>query len=70
MRNIINISLPVELTKVVKKEVKTGNYASVSEYFRHLLRTNQLAKELDKAKRDFTQGKKNWKILKSLEDLK
>lgn len=67
MRNIINISLPQELTKVVKKEVKAGNYASVSEFFRYLLRTHRLAEELNQAKIDF--GKKNWKVLKSLKDL-
>ncbi|MBI2676786.1 MAG: hypothetical protein HYX21_02460 [Candidatus Yanofskybacteria bacterium] len=68
MRNIINISLPQELTRKVRDEVKTGNFASVSEFFRHLLRVHELAKELEKAKRDFGKGK-NWKILKSLEDL-
>ena len=69
MRNVINISLPKELTKTVKKEVKAGNYASVSEFFRYLLRTHRLAEELNQAKRDFDKRRK-WKILKSLGDLK
>ena len=69
MRNVINISLPPELTKRVQREVKTGNYASVSEFFRHLLRTHELAEELKKARGDFDRGK-NWKVLKSLKDLR
>lgn len=68
MRNVINISLPQELTRAVKKEVREGNYASVSEFFRHLLRTHKLAKGLNKAKNDFDKGR-NWKVLKSLKDL-
>ncbi len=69
MRNIINISLPPELTKKVQQEVKTGNYASISEFFRHLLRTHELAEELKKARNNFDR-RKNWKILKSLKDLR
>jgi len=53
MRNIINISLPPELTKIVKKEVEAGNYASISEFFRHLLRIHNLAKELKNIRKDF-----------------
>ena len=68
MRNVINISLPPELTKRVQREVKTGNYASVSEFFRHLLRTHELAKELEKSRREFEAGK--GKILRSLKDLR
>ncbi|MEK7536824.1 MAG: ribbon-helix-helix domain-containing protein [Patescibacteria group bacterium] len=68
MRNIINISLPQELTKIVKKEVRVGNYASVSEFFRHLLRTHELAQELEKSRREFEAGK--GKTLRSLKDLR
>ncbi|HDH31399.1 MAG TPA: ribbon-helix-helix protein, CopG family, partial [Candidatus Wolfebacteria bacterium] len=38
MRNIINISLPDTMAKTVKKEVKKGEFASTSEFFRHLIR--------------------------------
>jgi Arc/MetJ-type ribon-helix-helix transcriptional regulator len=38
MRNIINISLPEQMVKEVKRDIKQENYASVSEYFRDLLR--------------------------------
>ena len=68
MRNVINISLPQELTKAVKKEVKAGNYASVSEFFRYLLRTHKLAEELEKSRREFEAGK--GRILRSLKDLR
>lgn len=68
MRNIINISLPEELTKQVKKEVKIGNYASTSEFFRHLLRTHKLAEELKTSRREFETGK--GKVLRSLRDLR
>lgn len=68
MRNVINISLPEELTRQVQKEVKMGNYASTSEFFRHLLRTHKLAEELKIGRRDFEAGK--GKTLRSLRDLR
>lgn len=71
MRNIINISLPKEMTKIVKKEVRSGGYATTSEFFRHLLRlwhTRQLATELKAERKLFEQGK--GKVLRSLKDLR
>jgi len=38
MRNIVNISLPKELNKEVEKAVRSGRYASKSEFFRYLIR--------------------------------
>ncbi len=38
MRKIVNISLPPELDKWLKKEVKAEGFASKSEFIRHLLR--------------------------------
>lgn len=38
MRNIINISLPTPMVKEVRENVKQGGYASISEYFREMLR--------------------------------
>ncbi len=67
MRNIINISLPPPMAKMVEKEVKRGKFASTSEYFRHLLRTNELAEELRKSRASFPKG---WKKLHSLKDLR
>ena len=48
MREIINLSLPTETVKAVKKAVKVGHYASTSEFFRSLLRDWQEGKLLIK----------------------
>ncbi len=71
MRNVINISLPLPLSLIVDKEVKKGNYASKSEFFRHLLRfwmEGKLAYDLDQSRKEFKSGK--GKLLKSLKDLR
>lgn len=60
MRNVINISLPEVTAKQLKREIKTGGYASTSEFFRHLLRlwnTRQLAVELKKDQKEFETGR-------------
>ncbi len=72
MRSVINISLPASLAAEVKKEVKAGRFASTSEFFRHILRmwnTERLAMELDRADKDFKQGK-NWKHFDSVRDIR
>ncbi|MEK9131769.1 MAG: ribbon-helix-helix domain-containing protein [Patescibacteria group bacterium] len=71
MRTIINISLPKALAVEVKKEVKAGNFASTSEFFRHILRlwnTEQLSRELLRSRAQFKKG--NYKTLQSLKDLR
>lgn len=71
MRNIVNISLPESMTKLVEKEVKEGGFSTKSEFFRHLLRlwnTYKLAEELKKDRKEFEIGK--GKILRSLHDLR
>lgn len=71
MRNIINISLPPALAKVVKEAVNSGNYASTSEFFRDLLRSwmdEQLHKDVLESERDVAKGKV--KKLRSLKDLR
>jgi Arc/MetJ-type ribon-helix-helix transcriptional regulator len=70
MRNIVNISMPAEMKKEVDAYVKEGQYSSVSEFFRDMLRNwqrNQTFKLLEKNQRDFERGK--YKVLKSLKDL-
>ena len=70
MRQIVNISLPMETVKMIKSEVKNGGFASVSEFMRHLIRlwrTEQLQRDVNQSKREFAQGK--GKALKSLKDL-
>jgi Arc/MetJ-type ribon-helix-helix transcriptional regulator len=72
MRSIINISLPKSLAAEVRKEVKAGHFASTSEFFRHVLRlwnTEQLARRLEKADRDFKKGK-NWKQFDSMSKIR
>jgi len=71
MRNIVNISLPYQLSSIVDKEVAKGKYASKSEFFRHLLRLwaqGDLAKELEESREELKMGK--GKLLKSLSSLR
>ncbi len=72
MRNIINISLPAQMAKMVKQEVKKGRYASVSEFFRSLLRDyeeeSRLLAELEEIDKEFDAGK--GRVLRSLKDLR
>ncbi len=71
MRDIINISLPTELAKLVRKEVKAGKYSSVSEFFREILRArleNRILSDLRKSQKQIASGK--GKVLKSLKDLR
>jgi Arc/MetJ-type ribon-helix-helix transcriptional regulator len=70
MRTAITISLPEALAKSVRQEVKKGNFASASEYFRHILRERAETKLLARLKRQqkqFRAGKGI--VLKSLADL-
>lgn len=71
MRSVINISLPKELNKEVEKAVKSGHYASKSEFFRSLIRLwqeEQLLQELRKSQKEIAAGK--GKVLRSLKDLR
>jgi Arc/MetJ-type ribon-helix-helix transcriptional regulator len=71
MRNIINISMPESLKKEVDIYVKEGQYASVSEFFRDMLRTwkrQELIRDLKQSQKDFEGGK--YKVLKSFKDLR
>lgn len=71
MREIINISLPPVMAKKVKSAVKKGNYSSVSEFFRELLRDWQagiLLRDVGESRYQIAAGKD--KTLKSLKDLR
>lgn len=71
MREVINVSLPSPLVKTVKKAVKEGDYMSVSEFFRDLLRDWQegkLLNELNESREEIRSGK--GKTLKSLKNLR
>lgn len=70
MRDVINISMPSEMVKDVNMEIKSGKFASKSEFFRHLLRlwnTQKLARELKDEQKEFRKGK--YKVLRSLKEL-
>ncbi len=71
MRNIITISLPEELDKVVDNAVRRGKFATKSEFFRNLIRLweeGKLAEELKQSEWEFKAGK--GKKLRSLADLR
>ena len=66
----MNISLSPQLGSIVEAEVKTGKYASKSEFIRDLLRKyaeTKLAGELDESRAELNAG--HGKLLKSLSDL-
>lgn len=70
MRTIMTISLPKQMVKIVKDEVKSGKYASASEFFRKLLREweeDRLLAELRQSQREIAAGR--GKILRSLDEL-
>jgi Arc/MetJ-type ribon-helix-helix transcriptional regulator len=71
MRTIVNISLPIETKREIAKEVKDGGYASVSEFFRTILRERKeraLYSGILESRREFDLGK--GKRLRGLRDLR
>lgn len=71
MRSVINISLPPKMTEAVEENVKKGNFASKSEFFRMLFRLwieGKLVGELEESRRELREGK--GKLLRSLKDLR
>ena len=65
--------MPASLKKEVDAFVKEGQYASVSEFFRDLLRSwkrrrAHLLRDLKESEKEFSEGK--YKLLKSLKDLR
>ena len=58
------------MADLVEKEVKSGKFATKSEFVRNMIRlwnTHKLAEELKEAQKDFGAGK--FKKLRSLKDL-
>ena len=71
MREVINLSLPSQTVRAVKKAVKDGNYISTSEFFRSLLRDwqeGELLAELNESRAEIKAGK--GKVLRSFKDLR
>ena len=71
MRAIVNISLPPDMLAMIKAEMKNKHFASMSEFFRQLVRTHYEDKEalglIKKSKQELAAGK--GKVLRSLRDL-
>ena len=71
MRSVMNISLPTKMAIKIKKEVSSGRYATVSEFFRDLVRSweeEKLLSELKESQEDIKNGK--GEILNSLKELR
>lgn len=71
MRKIMNISLPEEMARDIRKEVKTGHFSSVSEFIRAAVReyrSQSLLRDSRRAHRDYIDGK--LPVLNSLKDLR
>ena len=71
MRTIVNISLPADMAEEIKREMKKGGFATVSEYIRFAIRyvrEDKLMKEVRTSKRQFSEGKS--RTLSSLKDLR
>lgn len=71
MRTIINISVPASVKREVEHEVKAGGYASVSEFFRAMIRERKesaLLRDIAQSRQEFKAGK--GKPLHSLKDLR
>ncbi len=72
MRHILNISLPMEMIESIKDEVKEGQFSSVSEFIRDLVRKHQsdrLARAIKRDSKLFRQGKLKVFEVKSFKDV-
>ncbi|MBI2042108.1 MAG: ribbon-helix-helix protein, CopG family [Candidatus Nealsonbacteria bacterium] len=72
MRDIVNISLPRELSREIDKLLGRGHYSTRSEFLRELIRERiaeeDLLSQIKKSEAEFRSGK--GKILHSLKDLR
>ena len=72
MRNVINLSLPQELSFSVDRLIKKGRYATKSEFLRELIREriaeDDLITRVEKSRQEIREGK--GRVLKSFRDLR
>ena len=71
MRDVINISLPKSMTKIVEREIEEKSFSSKSEFFRMLVRLweeGKLADELEESRKELRAGK--GRLLRSLKDFR
>ena len=71
MRTAMTISVPEAMRKEIAREVKNGGYASVSEFFRAVMRErseNAVLNDVVESRREVSNG--SAKTLRSLKDLR
>lgn len=72
MRDVVNISLPKELSREIDKLLERGRYSTKSEFLRELIRDRiaeeDLLSRIRKSEGEFQSGK--GKVLHSLKDLR
>jgi Arc/MetJ-type ribon-helix-helix transcriptional regulator len=68
MRTIINISIPKETAQEAKRTVREEGFASMSEYFRYLLREEKRRKLFAELEKQRKSGR--WIKAKSMRDLR
>ena len=71
MRDVVNISLPKSMTRVIERAVEEKHFSSKSEFFRMLVRMweeGKLADELEESRKELRTGKGI--LLRSLKDLR
>ena len=71
MRQILSISLPLDLRRFVDKSVKDGDFSTTSEFFRDLLRERKEREAIQavlKSEREFKAG--GGRRLRSLRSLR
>ncbi len=71
MRHILNISLPLEMVKEIKSEMKKHKFSSVSEFVRTAIRAywHEIGwRRIQQSQKEFAEGK--YFELKSLKDLR
>jgi len=67
MRKTLTISLPSKMVTQVRRDAKAEG-ATISEYFRKLLRREELVRQIEQSEAEIAAGK--GKILRSFKDLR
>ncbi|OGZ19117.1 MAG: hypothetical protein A2Z68_00920 [Candidatus Nealsonbacteria bacterium RBG_13_38_11] len=71
MRDVINISLPKDLNRIVENMVREEKYSTKSEFFRDLLRMKiegRIIHELAESRKELSMGR--GRLLRSLRALR
>jgi antitoxin ParD1/3/4 len=65
----MNISLPANLKEFVDSQVESGNYSSVSEFMRELVRREQKDRRKEELERQLLAGLKSGKGIESTPEM-